>query len=410
MQPLLTLFDMDERGYTPMLWRLRIISRSMFIIYPLLLLFFYGSAVFALWVAWVQGGDYWGEFWRTLYTCLLPTLLILRIAASYEDIPAWRLRGAFIALRRAALVGDEALAPLARTQPARATVTAPESSALAKVDRVGPLVRLNATVERLTWFVAFAFGLTLGPGLLALVAWMFSLPTSFAIGSLTTLGAWQSLELVLPLATVGLMAVGLLIMGLFGLWRTYRFSPDLAVQVDDQSIGWRRRPWDRTLTIRRWSEARAFYMISYKGGRHWTTRTVYALDFGAAILTWEVVAISNRYASAKAQARERATREVSQRLCDEIARHTNLPLRDVTALAQGIVATLSPGAASGAHPLASALLPYTDPEGRLSDALGLATPAATSRAWRVGCVTICAGLGVLVGLATVGAALQLRLL
>jgi len=405
MKLLLTLFDLDELGTIPESNRPRLLTRVGLMTFLLLLLFFFLAAAATLWIAWVAGDVFWFAHLFLLYASVFPALVLVHLFFPQAAIPAWPLRSDFIALQHAAMASDETLAPLAASQPPR-TAERPERVSM---DTVGPLTRLPSSTARSSWLMPFVASLCLVGGIVPLGLITFPLPDTFTVDSLSTLSAWRSLGLLLSTATLSLVSLWLLAVGLFGLWRMLRSLADLGIRVDEQGISWRRRSWDRGLTItKRWSEAKAFYMISYKAGRHWTTRTVYALDFGAAILAWEVVAISNRYASAKAQARERATREVSERLCAEIARHTQLPLRDVTALALRIAAMN--GAATRepeTNPLARALLAYTDSQSDQPHAPGLTSLSRTDRAWRLGLLAILTGYGVLMGLATFGALLQL---
>ena len=328
IKPLLTLFDMDEQGYTPAMRRRRLLGRVILAACLVFFVIYDGYLIAMLVVAWLPDGGSWGDFWRNLFAIVVPTFALPSYILSEDRHPAWSLRDDFRALRRAAVAGDDALAPIVVATPDETGVA---DGALPPPGPVGALDRLFAQRQLLNWWLAAVF---CGFGAVLTVAGpTSSLPElpSF-VRPLTTARGWESLFAPAVVVYIGLVGLALMGVCLIALWRAIRYSADLAIETDAHGIRWRPSPWRRACTEKPWSAARAFYMVGYRGGRAWNQRITLALDFGDAILAWETIAISNQYLSAPtAIAREEAIRTTSQRLCTLIMRSTGLPLRNITA-------------------------------------------------------------------------------
>lgn len=338
--PLLHLFGIDEQGYTPAMRVMRRLGRILLIVYPVggvITLFVLFNM---LWFAWRYDSGAWGDFWHALYPALMFYLLPLRLLSALDTSPSAALRGDFQALRRAAIAGDDELAPLANQ--ALAPVALPLDGASANPATIGRIPRLFTVGQRAGWWVGGGLLAPVCLGMVALGALIIQTTGPFSLatapdGSVDVYLTLESLLLPAIVSAIMLLSAGMAVVGVVLLWRAVRYRADLAVAADENGVRWQRIPWRRALMSQSWSAARAFYSITYKGGRMWSERKVYALDFGVNILAWEVIVVSNRYVDARTLTREQAVRAASARLCAAIARHTSLRERDVTALANQIV-------------------------------------------------------------------------
>jgi hypothetical protein len=324
---------------------------------------FFAVFCLALWCFWWVGPaghhEDWGFFWDAANFLLLPST-----ALGFLDMLAPKIRLAFsqsLMLRRAALIGDDRLAPQVAAQPmplsgAELPLSVANFGTLLDAASWGAQPRITAGVLACISGIAFA-------GLAILLHQM--------VGPLAPL---DSLNQVLATGTIALCAVGaicMLALGLWGLWRELGIARGVRFTADDWSlhrVRYRRRMQKASLA---WHEAQALYMATVQQKPGLPEHTLYALDGGARALTWTLPLRPN--------SQQRVDHE---RLLRLIVARTGLPLRDLSVgvgkLAQEPDATEEGQAAAPAIPAATSLAAM---EVSPADPIGATDPAQT----RAGC-------------------------
>src|SRR5579872_4722376 len=102
---------MDAQGYTPAMRRRRLVGRGILVAGLVFFVISAGYVIALLVAAWLPDGGSWGDFWRALFAMVIPTFAVPWYVTSEDRHPAWPLRDDFLALRRATVTGDEAVAP-----------------------------------------------------------------------------------------------------------------------------------------------------------------------------------------------------------------------------------------------------------------------------------------------------------
>ncbi|MEO7001569.1 MAG: hypothetical protein ABI068_07185 [Ktedonobacterales bacterium] len=125
----------------------------------------FGYAGLTLWDIWQQGANNWDSLWGALN---FNTLYLLTIGVNIVSVtlPGASLRSDFLALRRAAVVGDEQLALLAQQQPAHY----PGYEQPIGPTRLASVFYLNQRGIARAQGVGVVLGLIFGPIFLALAA------------------------------------------------------------------------------------------------------------------------------------------------------------------------------------------------------------------------------------------------
>jgi hypothetical protein len=323
--------DMPQRQ--PML-------RIYFIFIAFITALFVALLPFVLWGAWI-GGD-WGGFWNVvsfpLRLCpwLGPLLAqaLWKSPAPVEGVRAWR---------QAILAGDDAVAPVASTQPEPWS----EDAVHLGPCYVGPLREHRQTRAghiglggkyllagaALTAVGAVWTGLALGPLALSVLAW-------HDVMGLLPLGP----SLVLVASCFACLVGGVVL-----LRRDRRMRGLLVLVATDEGIEWIEWASPRTGYIQQrlaWTQLRGLVRITYRRQTDWTKIHFFLLDAGYRRLIWRADASA-----------EPAEQEASRRLVGLIIRHAGIPLRDasgsVEKLARELLSTKTTQQAKRAAPARS---------------------------------------------------------
>jgi hypothetical protein len=248
-------------------------------------------------VAWRTGqAEDWRDFWENARSA--PLFFPLLIFLAFPSI--WRLT--FEAMRRAietrqaAVSGDDARAPLAKSQPE------PDMSfSFTPGSSLGPLrwprgLRINSWLFTLLFSVLF--------GLLTVVLGGLLVGTAQGDEGQTVAGF-----IVLAVAAL------LLLLSALAIWRLIALTRLFSVTADDSGLQWR-EPGRRKRKSIPWHEARAFILLRHHVGTEYARESAFALVGREATLAW-LVKPTEVYGA-------------HEQLAGLIVARTTLPLRDIT--------------------------------------------------------------------------------
>lgn len=280
---------------------------------------FYAFAALQLLDAWRSGQ--WDGFWATAFGILQfwPLLQLLSIYRQWRDAQQIR-RGAAI-MRRAALAGDERLAPDAGDQPAPLTgLDYPTGTVTIAPLRRAPGARSGASAVIGAILVVFGVLLLLLGGIAAAVL-------------VSTPGGGQPLGPYGIPASVAVAGVGALLvtLGITFVVRRGHARGAITVTADEFGLAWAPAGDNRRPASTPWMAARAFYTLTYATATSALQQHhAYILEADDTLLAWTV-----RHTASEAE------RRAAERLSRLIVTRTRLPLRDVTSAANRLAA--SPG-------------------------------------------------------------------
>ncbi len=223
-----------------------------------------------------ETGDWGGQVDDFLLTVLAPAVSLAQPTVSLTSFTIRYLRSRdFLAqtfpLRQAALTGDDQIAPLAASQPAPL-----EGSALTVgLTSWGPYKR--PPDSRREWAIAL--------GILALLFAPILLTIPLSANDIP-----PGIRLIL-----GIIAAGLVVLGLPLLLAGRRFSRDLLIQADEWQLVWRQPGWFGSRHMQmEWHAAQAFFTFTYEQRKDnapiWKKYQVYVLEGPQVTLAWMVPA------------------------------------------------------------------------------------------------------------------------
>jgi hypothetical protein len=272
-----------------------------------------------LWAIWRVSLTYlWPAYWVALAVCLLITLyLIGSIAQRRSTYPfAWETPEALI-VRAASVAGDEALAPLAPTQPAP---TADVWGAL-QTPRIRGLYHQRASLDRKTIAtVLITLLIFLFVQMLALMPVIVSAYAAFE--------DWVTISIAGPLVMVaGIGAV---------LWRQ---RLPFGVMVSADGVRWRQALRRRTL---RWEDAQALCTVEQEDTINRRSQRIYWLQGPDGALVWASRWVYWPTEPLQGEDSDGVdTSDPAWRFCALAAARTRQPLRDLTATLNSLV-TIEP--------------------------------------------------------------------
>lgn len=321
--------------------------RRRFFVYSLLASLVVGVVdCFALWV-W-KGTGQWEGYWNIasmefLMVLLMPIVFISVGASAVNKHARLRLNEASapaLALRLAALAGDETRAPVAASQP----TPLEDENLLTNPLRLGPFRRpgLGWQNNNLTFELALS-------GVVTVVYSAFFALAAFGQGFVVDL-----IELVLWLVVIGVIPI---------IWAWQQSLKKVTIIVDEHGLQWKALHWrllSRTLRLA-WQDARVFYTFDYEqhAALFWHNWHIYVLDAPAATLAWSVEA-PPRYARQTISAEQ----SIHERLAQVIVARTGLPLRSLSAAANELAGKPFQPGAYDAHAQAGLSEQPTQPQTR----------------------------------------------
>ena len=217
---------------------------------------------------------------------------------------------------RAAAQGDDAIAPLAATQPEPSR----EDEHSAAVEVLGPLrgIKDRSRIGMFWTFGVLFVVFALGCGLLSIALGHELIAQPSALGD--PLFLFYAVLSALSLSSLVLLFYGIRLPVL-----ARRLGRGLSVTADETDLAWRDTRWRSGRRRIVWSEAEAFITIMCQGSGE-PPRRVYALKAGGTTLLWSITTFMSRQEHA-----------ASDRLRCLIVTRTGLPLRDVTAISRAAI-------------------------------------------------------------------------
>ncbi len=287
-------------------------------------------SAYRLWLAWqtAQWTGFWFLSFFAIFFLIVPVIPLSTLTGPLNQIG--QLTRAIEPLRQIAAAGEDALTPIVTPQPA----PLPTGALAAGPIEIKPIKRLMPTAVRI-------------PGVF-LVFWLvfmsiFFVPlvsNDFDLGQILPI-SFNLFDFFGPENPASVAFFPLFIMVIPFVILTpilLRFLPlftNRTVIADEHGLRWRDGRFGAKRSIA-WSDARSFSRISTTlmnapgayGLMNMTSGMAYLLDSPNATLIWTL-----------SPAASDAIYSASERLCSLIVTRTNLPLRDLTALANDLVAT-----------------------------------------------------------------------
>jgi hypothetical protein len=334
----------------PTVWLQRIVVRIVMLVaiaFGLIGLAVVGQGLYSV----SRTGD-WQHLWDALlgFGRYVWILALLPYWGGWLALP--EMRGALPALERAAITGDGRQAPLAAGQPE-------VGASPAGTDEAVTLGRLRMAREDLARSYAVArwglYGLTLVVAVLAVELIVTAVLLGFATAQ--SGGMW-AIQVGIVVALIVLLAP-LIAIGVYLVRKArsshaiaQRLRAGLRIQADAEGVRWEDAGSGEERRLL-WPEARAFYVITAPEGQTWASFTQrfrrHAADPRPAVSVYALASERTRLMWAAPTAREPEALAEHQRLCELIAAHTRLLLRDLST-ATGSLAQAMRYAMNGRRP------------------------------------------------------------
>jgi hypothetical protein len=259
----------------------------------------------------------WDTFFSTDFLTLCPPFMLASVCALHlvrylDDLPRGNQQeAAIMAVREAAALGDDRIAPLAEDQ--LSSVLHDPLPALPA--QLGPVRRPNH--DEVEFFgtvtvVCFTVGVVGAiVGLLAGTADQDSLA-----------GFWY---------TCALLGLLLVLAGIWAAWQAQRLSRPCTITANDWGLNWKSNGLPERPVFLPWHEVRSFTLfqsgLARVSGKYVSSQYTFVVDGGSAVLAWYV-----------RRGMTDSELELSDALTHLIFARTSLPLRDISVSAKALTA------------------------------------------------------------------------